>query len=381
MPDRSHGATTAGACLGEADDAPHPRLFDGAAAVSRSTPIADDNEVSQSVLMNADVCPICLNAHGATAQQTRSWNARDENAMECTVCGRFALTSDAFDDFLNPREPGSRPFTPIVRARLSYRVRSTAERSPGRNARLDSAALQRFLDDGAPGPTPAEQARNIIRLIGDAVNESGLPLDRPPGHFYAAIGAPNPHFAGEVLAELHARGLVTGILSGTNTRPLTVLQAGLSLAGWKEYEDERRGRTAGTYGFIALQFGDPILDGLVASVMKPAAADLGFDLFDMRDVKEAGVIDNLIRMRIRDAAFVLADLSHGNNGAYWEAGFAEGLGKPVIYLCEKAQFDSARTHFDTNHCTTVMWDAATPSDFQADLVATLRNSLKLFAAT
>jgi nucleoside 2-deoxyribosyltransferase len=99
----------------------------------------------------------------------------------------------------------------------------------------------------------------------------------------------------------------------------------------------------------------------------------------MRDVKEAGVIDNLLRVRIRDAAFVLADLTHANNGAYWEAGFAEGLGKPVIYLCEKGRFDETKPHFDTNHCTTVTWSAADPDAFRVDIVATLRNSLKLFA--
>jgi len=35
-----------------------------------------------------------------------------------------------------------------------------------------------------------------------------------------------------------------------------------------------------------------------------------------------------------------------NPGAYWEAGYAEGLGKPVIYTCEEAKFVEA-SHFDT----------------------------------
>ena len=38
---------------------------------------------------------------------------------------------------------------------------------------------------------------------------------------------------------------------------------------------------------------------------------------------------------VRDAAFVISDLTHDNSGAYWEAGYAEGLGKPVIYICEE----------------------------------------------
>lgn len=38
---------------------------------------------------------------------------------------------------------------------------------------------------------------------------------------------------------------------------------------------------------------------------------------------------------IRDSKFVVVDLSHQNNGAYFEEGYAMGLGKPVIQLCKK----------------------------------------------
>ena len=42
----------------------------------------------------------------------------------------------------------------------------------------------------------------------------------------------------------------------------------------------------------------------------------------MNDVSRAGVIDNIMRIEVRDAKFVLVDLTHDNNGAYWEAGYA-----------------------------------------------------------
>jgi hypothetical protein len=154
----------------------------------------------------------------------------------------------------------------------------------------------------------------------------------------------------------------------------------LTLAGWAEYEKERRGDTSGAHGFIAMKFGDPVLDPFVSDVVKPAVSTLGYELVDMRDVAEAGLIDNVMRARIRDAAFVLVDLSHANEGAYWEAGYAEGLGKPVLYLCNKDVFDDKGTHFDTNHCTTVKWDAAAPEPFEEELLATLRRSLGLFAS-
>lgn len=94
--------------------------------------------------------------------------------------------------------------------------------------------------------------------------------------------------------------------------------------------------------------------------------------------RAAGVIDNIMREKIRDAAFVLVDLTHDNSGAYWEAGYAEGLGKPVVYLCEREKFSESRTHFDTNHCTTVIWSDTAIDNFKEQLIATLRRSLNLF---
>jgi hypothetical protein len=161
--------------------------------------------------------------------------------------------------------------------------------------------------------------------------------------------------------------------------PDEIMNIDLTLPGWTEYEKEQRGLTSGGYGFIAMKFGDAILDPFVSDVVKPAVSTLGYELVDMRDVAEAGVIDNVMRARIRDAAFVLVDLSHANEGAYWEAGYAEGLGKPVLYLCNKAVFDEKGTHFDTNHCTTVLWKPDEAAAFTDDLVATLRRSLGLFA--
>jgi hypothetical protein len=46
--------------------------------------------------------------------------------------------------------------------------------------------------------------------------------------------------------------------------------------------------------------------------------------------------------------------------------------------CEKAKFDEAKTHFDTNHCTTVPWSLDDKEEFKRQLIATLRRSLNLF---
>ncbi len=222
--------------------------------------------------------------------------------------------------------------------------------------------------------SPLQQSANAIRIVGDFVSENGEALPEIPPDFSATIGAPSRMAALEMLDELKGYGIVTA-LSQRTLSGFIMQDVSLTLIGWERYEAERKGDLSGHYGFIALKFSDPILDPFLRDHIKPAVTDFGYSLFDMRDVSRAGVIDNLLRMQIRDSAFVLVDLTHENAGAYWEAGYAEGLGKPVLYICEKEKFEEKKTHFDTNHCTTVLWDVSDPQTFRNELIATLRRSL------
>lgn len=91
----------------------------------------------------------------------------------------------------------------------------------------------------------------------------------------------------------------------------------------------------------------------------PAVAATGFTLKRLDEDQPAGLIDDRLRVEIRQSRFLVSDLTHRNPGAYWEAGYAEGLGKPVIYTCRKDVFEDKKSapHFDTNHHLTVIWEA------------------------
>ena len=202
--------------------------------------------------------------------------------------------------------------------------------------------------------SPAVQVMNIIRYIGDQISESGKPIYQLP-EISKIIGAPSKELANQLVEELYERGLIK-MLEPVKTLngKVTFMNVNLSLDGWEQYEAEKRGGFAGNNGFLAMEFDDANLEKFVLEVLKPTVKEAtDYDLVDMRNVSKAGIIDNIMRVQIRDAKFVIVDLTHDNNGAYWEAGYAEGLGKPVIYICEKKKFEAKKTHFDANHCTTV----------------------------
>jgi len=307
-------------------------------------------------------CPVCGNK--ATEHPTSG----DRHEFTCEVCGMFEITGTAAA--VLAAKPA---WTPIKRAILSHRIR--LDQDGDKPPRIDTYLMERVLDGGARLPTPIQQAANLLRHVGDKVLESGQPIRGWASDIAALIGAPNSRASFELLLELLERGLVKGNVSRTISGPPSVFDLEPTLAGWDAYEREAKGKLEGRTAIIAMKFGDPDLDAFVDNVVKPAVAEAGYELERVSDRPRAGVIDQIMRVKIRDAPFILADLTHDNNGAYWEAGFAEGLGKPVIYLCQSEKWSTTRTHFDTNHCETVDWHLDKSEAFKERLVAIIRNSM------
>jgi hypothetical protein len=125
------------------------------------------------------------------------------------------------------------------------------------------------------------------------------------------------------------------------------------MRGWEKFAQLKETRINSRTAFMAMKFGDTQLEDMVESCFKPAVKRAGFELKKLTDEQPAGLIDDQIRASILSGRFVIADLTHGSHGAYWEAGFAEGLNLPVIYTCEKTAWDERKTHFDTNHSRSV----------------------------
>ncbi|MGL5362462.1 MAG: hypothetical protein ACRDBH_06250 [Bosea sp. (in: a-proteobacteria)] len=326
-------------------------------------------------MSNSESCPVCHNKHGGAC--SRQPTTGDRSRFKCSICGTYELSGSVY---AGPLYPEDGTLTDLERLALSHNIRRQTDAKETIPIIL-SDWLDRFRK-AASLPTPSAQAANAVRWIGDTVRHSLEPLKRLPEHFFASIGSPSPRQASQLVKQLQERGWVLATSQSVISSPagMVFLMVDLTLAGWEQYEAELRGQVNGKYGFLALKFGDPVLDPFVDNVIKPRIkAKLNFDIFDMRDVAQAGIIDNIMRAQIRDAAFVLVDLTHDNQGAYWEAGYAEGLGKPVIYLCERSKFESAKTHFDTNHCTTIIWSADRPDDFEQQAVSTIRRSLNMFA--
>ncbi len=228
-------------------------------------------------------------------------------------------------------------------------------------------------------PNPQEQFDNLILWVGDTQKDPVAFAKAPVALVAAVIGtqihlnqSDEPGFSW-LWKEITGQGLIEAQNDGTQ------LALRLTMKGWSRYQELKR-RTKESYtAFMAMEFGDAELNRILQECFKPAAADAGFELRPLNELQPAGLIDNQIRAVIRTAAFVVADLSHDNNGAYFEAGFAEGLGIPVIYTCKAEKFKEENTHFDTSHMVTILWSVGALGKARSELTATIRNTLPLKA--
>jgi len=253
------------------------------------------------------ICPACRSEGGISCIVTK----RFENThVDCERCGRFQITRSAEDDWLPS-------LSPIVRAALSHRL-SNASRAAS-DPMITTDWLERFSRD-ARLPDFALQAANLLRLIGDALGETGKGYMLDSAIDTARVGALSQQMINSLCDELRKKDLIKLLEVVQVSRPprgtVSCPMFGLTLDGWERYEAERKGLVAGRYGFIAMKFGDEALEPFVQSTIKPALkAAIGYDVIDVRDVSRAGIIDNIMRAQIRDAAFVLVDLTHDNSGA------------------------------------------------------------------
>lgn len=227
--------------------------------------------------------------------------------------------------------------------------------------------VENIIQNSLPGLP--DQSKYMILWLGNNTRPGETTFNRYE-IYQAVMGAKSFEGSDFVIRHLIDNGyLTTGHIGGG------AYELGLSMKGWEYYDQLHRGAVTSRKAFMAMQYGDAELDTAFQNAFKPAVKATGFDLVRLDERPQAGLIDDRLRVEIRTSRFLIADLTHENRGAYWEAGFAEGLGKPVIYTCERSKFAEQKTHFDTNHHETVIWENGKLEEAAEKLKNTIRATL------
>jgi hypothetical protein len=301
--------------------------------------------------------------------ELKSMSAKpDATAYDCPSCGSYTLTASALAEVAADIAGVTNG-----RAKLSHALCLITKSQSG--VKIDSQRLKDLIAT-TQLPKPAELLDNFILWLGGAQASLGASCEIAD-NIGSLIGATEPDDVAFLVDHGKRVGLTEGSVERFGNGAFQIMPLNLTIDGWLRFEELKRGASTARSAFMAMQFGNAELDGIYKTHLIAAVAATGFDLHRVDEEQPAGLIDDHLRVRIRQARFLIADLTHQNRGAYWEAGFAEGLGKPVIYMCRKDVFEDKTlgTHFDTNHHLTVIWDPADIPDFIRRLKATIRATL------
>lgn len=199
-----------------------------------------------------------------------------------------------------------------------------------------------------------ERIHRLIRLLARLQEES---LNRGAGEKISTADRPNREL---VIAYSESRqiGEVDDLLQDMQSKGWVecddkVLSGGYALCrvtmdGYLHLEKLRQEGGSSDQAFVAMWFHEN-MDSFYHHGIEPAVSEAGYRALRIDRAQFLDKIDDRIIAEIRRSRFLVADFTQGEDGArggvYYEAGFAHGLGIPVIFTCRQDCID--QVHFDT----------------------------------
>jgi hypothetical protein len=286
-------------------------------------------------------CPICLRKGAARIALSNT----DGYEYECKECGKFELTHEALIN--------------LGKVDDSVRWKVSAWVNEYQSSPLTAAILEQALD--CRTPSIHHRADRMLRWLvarfpagklfsindlGDI--EWGKDEFIMVSHMTACRLTPigwnrSPDEVTFMVTEVLCNEL--GLLISQNNHDYQVSPKGFLYL-------EGRGDRPTNIGFCAMWF-NASMDILWEKVIHKAIAASGYEPLIIRDREHNGKIDDAIVAAIRTARFVVADYTGHRGGVYYEAGFAHGLGIPVIFMCRQDALQDL--HFDVRQYNCIVW--------------------------
>ena len=248
-------------------------------------------------------------------------------------------------------------------------------------------------------PTPSDIVERILRMH--------IVLGKNSGELFGnniVYKMPSPHDGREIyfnlnfdvieslVDEISTLGYLNVKKNNSDTLRTTITIKGI------QYYNGLIDNTDSNLCFVAMKFGagndGRNMEDFFYKTIKPAVDSVKpFEAKIVSSDPSGEKICDKIIADIRKSKFLIVDLTHSNNGAYFEAGFAHALNKEIIYICERKWFQDGfydkkiedqnydytpkttgkplGVHFDIDHFKVIGYDT-TPKgydDLKKDIIA------------
>ncbi len=126
---------------------------------------------------------------------------------------------------------------------------------------------------------------------------------------------------------------------------------------WEVVENLQKTEVDNKRAFVAIWF-DKSMDDYYKYGIKKAIEDAGYIpvRIDLQDFNNK-ICDEIIA-EIKRTKFLIADFSGLRSGVFFEAGFAKGLGREVIFTVRQEDVAKLKEHFDTRQYNHIVYDSS-----------------------
>lgn len=223
---------------------------------------------------------------------------------------------------------------------------------------LDNEKLESIIRNAIIPLTPEEKINSLLSYLHSLQEFEGAQINWPDGEDRQDL-AKRLYFKNYqelvfYLFTLLEKGLISGRDASTKDGA-DLIGIRLTYEGLAKVIDISESGAQSNRCFIAMSFSDSQKE--TRDAIRLAVKNCEYDaiLIDEQHIDSDVTINDALIAEIRKSKFVVADFTEHKHGVYFEAGFALGLRKPVIYLCRKEDFEN--THFDTNHYLHIVYES------------------------
>lgn len=289
-----------------------------------------------------EACPIC-NTEGVPYSRLGG----EKYQVSCPVCVSYVITGSAKATIAH----WDRRRLLLLAGRIKRHWIDTS-----RPMFVETSLLDTVIEPALVSVTDKQNA--VLLMIAALSKHPGAPAKLQPLDCVVFDGEPGDEL-GYHLLSLEERKLI-------NVKS-TVMEPVVTAKGW-ELIERVRNPIGGNRSdiFVAMSFSAALRpaweDGL-----RPGIAAAGYTPKRVDSDAHNDKIDDRIIAGIRSSYATVVDVTTQNAGAYFEAGFALGLGRPVIWT---VQLDDLKNlHFDTRQFNHLVW--AEPKDLAEKLTTHL----------
>ncbi len=274
-------------------------------------------------------CPICE----TTAREVDSDDGENQILWECARCGKYWLFGSGRSPVQNSDPEG--------RAKISGFVYD--QNRNGLEPKLTRDLLEQVMS--RPLPSIGERAERLLTEVVRCQKKLGDHVDIFMPEWIAATHSLDEYELEFLVRMLSERRFIKLLSEAGECEILP--------DGHIEADKLNRKMTQSDRSFFAMWF-DPCLIPAYEQGFELGIMRAGYNPVVMNRVEHVNRIDDEIIARVKTSLFVVADFTGHRGGVYFEAGFALGLGLPVIWTCRKD--DMENLHFDIRQYNTIDWD-------------------------